>query len=202
MNLTPGGKPARAIKHYRIDVAGDDVKLNDDGLPPAALVRAVYKAFVENDANMKQFAPQMAYDGRHMAYMVEPGLPFKGVKTRVFPVPLPDRRKPGEFRNFTIKITEVQTIDLDMVIQLCQGKMQAMDVPEIVLTGLQAINVALRQDPLLRFHQYGGGGNRFFSPTERFAISGGAEVAAGFFASARPSLSGLLLKCAYNRELN
>ena len=85
--------------------------------------------------------------------MVEPGLPFKGIKTRMFPVELPDRRKPGEFRQFTIKITEVQTIDLDLVLQLCAGKKQAMDVPEIVLTGLQAINVALRQDPLLRFHQ-------------------------------------------------
>ena len=139
--------------------------------------------------------------------MVEPGLPFKGIKTRMFPVELPDRRKPGEFRQFTIKITEVQTIDLDMVLQLCAGKKQAMDVSEIVLTGLQAINVALRRDPLLRFHQcvvdspspsdvrrQGGGGNRFFSPTERFAISGGAEVAAGFFQSARPSMTGLLLK--------
>ena len=50
MNLAAGGKPARAVKHYRVDVEGDDVKLGDDGLPPAALVRAVYKAFVENDA--------------------------------------------------------------------------------------------------------------------------------------------------------
>lgn len=127
--------------------------------------------------------------------MVEPGLPFKGIKTRNFPVKLPDRRKPGEFREFTIKITEVQTIDLDWVLQLCQGKKQAFDVPEFVLTGLQAINVALRQDALLRYHQYGGGGNRFFSPTERWAISAGAEVAAGFFASARPSMSGIMLKC-------
>lgn len=74
MNLAAGGKPARAVKHYRIDVEGDDVKLGDDGLPPAALVRAVYRAFVENDASVGHQAHTVLTAQQHEAVRAADGV--------------------------------------------------------------------------------------------------------------------------------
>ncbi|KAG5462199.1 MAG: PAZ domain-containing protein, partial [Olpidium bornovanus] len=94
------------------------------------------------------------------------------------------KRAPREFR---VRMRLVNSINMAEVAEYLRGRAK---LTNNVLTGIMAVDVVLRDQPADRFVSVG---RSFYSPEERAALGGGAEVWGGVFMSARPAPGRMLL---------
>ncbi|KAJ7628809.1 argonaute-like protein [Roridomyces roridus] len=128
------------------------------------------------------------FDGRKNLYAVSE-LNLGATDSREFDVILPGMQPNPQLppRVYKVKLTRVNKINLEILDRFCQG-VQAHD--NSVTTALQALNIALREEPSQRFPNRG---RSFYTQEGSQPIGGGLVLWRGYFQSVRPARYGLLI---------
>lgn len=175
VNHFPCKIPTSTIYHY-------DVAIGDGKLPARANVQIMRTLQEQLEPNI--FSPRGAYDGRKNLFTIKK-LALGDNDTRTFEMPLGNPNPDRPPRTRRVKITLVAQINPELLSQFQLGR-HAQD--EEVQTALQALNVALRHEPISR---YTFNTRSFFMPTGLRSVGMGLELWPGVFQSIRPAINSM-----------
>ncbi|KAF9366567.1 hypothetical protein BGX34_001112 [Mortierella sp. NVP85] len=163
------------IENVEVQVHQYDVALVPDVPPPVR--RRLYEQLLRRvDTDMAGIRP--VYDGRQNMFTPRE-LPFI---SRLF-----EESLPGDTERYKIKIRKVGSIDMAELFKYTRGEIA---LNSQVLAGIMALDVLIRHKPSLLFVAVG---RSFFTPEYKKQLSGPLEVWRGFYQSARPTLSGMMI---------
>lgn len=132
-----------------------------------------------------------AFDCRQNAFTLG-RLPID-TASKVFRVALPPDTDTRPAREFDVKLTLAQVLDLNVLDAFC-GNKRAANLSDLAATAIMALDVLLRHS-MFRKTEYtvSGGGRKFLNTKQGVALGEGAQVLAGLFQSVRPTMSGMVV---------
>ncbi|GAA5867311.1 hypothetical protein JCM3774_003541 [Rhodotorula dairenensis] len=152
----------------------------------------VWDALVaSNPDGLGDVLSKAAFDCRQNAFTLG-RLPIDtGSKT--FRVSLPADTETRPAREFDVKLTLAQVLDLKVLEAFC-GNKRAANLSDLAATAIMALDVLLRHG-MFRKTEYvvSGAGRKFLNTRQSVQLGEGAQVLAGLFQSVRPTISGMVV---------
>lgn len=193
-------KKAPSIAHYDVtltEIRPDDAppRRSGNGGPPAVNREtsiAIWDALVAmNPDNLGEPLRQAAFDCRKNAFTL--GRLNIPDATKTFRVELPAESDTRAPRQFEVKLSLAQFLDLSILDAFCQHK-RAANLSDLAATAIMALDVLLRHQ-MYRKQDYvvGGAGRKFLNKRAATPLGQGGELLAGLFQSVRPTVSGMVV---------
>ncbi|GAA6054538.1 hypothetical protein NBRC10513_006076 [Rhodotorula toruloides] len=193
-------KKAPSISHYDItfiEVRPEDAPPRRSGNgPPPTINRetsiAIWDALVAmNPDNLGERLRQAAFDCCKNAFTLGRLNIPDGTKT--YRIELPAESATRAPRQFDVKLSLAQFLDLSILDTFCQHK-HAANLSDLAATAIMALDVLLRHG-MYRKQDYvvGGAGRKFLNKRASTPLGQGGELLAGLFQSVRPTVSGMVV---------
>ncbi|BGP25278.1 argonaute [Rhodotorula toruloides] len=193
-------KKPPSIAHYDVtltEVRAEDAPPRRPGMgPPPAINRetsiAIWDALVVmNPDNLGEPLRQAAFDCRKNAFTLGRLNIPDGTKT--YRVVLPAESETRAPRQFDVKLSLAQFLDLSILDAFCQHK-RAANLSDLAARAIMALDVLLRHG-MYRKQDYvvGGAGRKFLNKRASTPLGQGGELLAGLFQSVRPTVSGMVV---------
>ncbi|OCF32605.1 argonaute [Kwoniella heveanensis BCC8398] len=174
------------VNHY--DVEMKPVVKTTGQKKPRPLLQKIWNQLVKEApaGDLKKALDAAAYD-QVKSFYTPFGIPMSGDKLEIVIALKEDDNDNGdeEKRRWKIVIKFAQKVDLDTIIDYCEGNRQSEQARAMMLVAIQAMNVLFRQDPASRFAMSGAAGRRFFTEEGGVPLSNGGVLYKGFQQSFR-----------------
>ncbi|BGP57316.1 Protein argonaute [Rhodotorula sphaerocarpa] len=202
-----GGTAGRKIEVranlFRLKVRSKDYKGTSTAGPNRQTSNDVWDALVAaNPDGLGPALAQAAFDCRQNAFTFG-RLNLDNAASKTYRVSLPTETETRPSREFDVKLSLAQTLDLKVLEAFCQNK-RAPNLQDLAATAIMALDVLLRHSLFRRPELVvGGGGRKFLDARQATPLGEGAQVLAGLFQSVRPTMSGMVvnLDSAYSPYL-
>ncbi|WVF69797.1 hypothetical protein IAT40_004576 [Kwoniella sp. CBS 6097] len=174
------------VNHYDVDM--NPVVKTTGQKKPRPLMQKVWNQVVHDapDGNIKKALDAAAFD-QVKSFYTPFDIPMSGDKLEIVITLKEDANDntDDEKRRWKIVIQYAQKVDLDTIIDYCEGSRQTEQSRAMMLVAIQAMNVLFRQDPASRFAMSGAAGRRFFTEEGGVPLSNGGVLYKGFQQSFR-----------------
>lgn len=197
---------ATRLAHYDVKISqvrSKDYKGTSTAGPNRQTSNDVWDALVAaNPDGLGPALAQAAFDCRQNAFTFG-RLNLDNAASKTYRVSLPTETETRPSREFDVKLSLAQTLDLKVLEAFCQNK-RALNLQDLAATAIMALDVLLRHSLFRRPELVvGGGGRKFLDARQATPLGEGAQVLAGLFQSVRPTMSGMVvnLDSAYSPYL-
>lgn len=155
----------------------------------------VWDALVEsNPDGLGAALRQAAFDCRQNAFTLgRLNLAEGNGASKTFRVTLPAETETRPAREYDVKLTLAQVLDLKVLEAFCNNQ-RAPNLQDLAATAIMALDVLLRH-AMFRKTEYvvSGAGRKFLNTQQAVQLGQGAQVLAGLFQSVRPTATGMVV---------
>ncbi|WWC86888.1 uncharacterized protein L201_001767 [Kwoniella dendrophila CBS 6074] len=173
-----------SVNHYDIEI-NPVVKVANQK-KPRALLQKLWDALVsEAKGDIKKALECAAYD-QVKSFYTPFEVPMQGNTCEIVFTLKEEGSDPNdEKRRYKAVIQFAQKVDLQTIVDYCNGNRQTEQVRNEMLVAIQAMNILFRDPAAKRFHMSGAAGRRFFTEEGGVPLSSGGILYRGFQQSFR-----------------